>query len=384
MRRCLFFGRRCVVYCFFVPGVILLAFYVLWYQDYSSILDSPAAAATVDGDIDETSLQPQVTTSPPIPNILFWHSLGESFMKRLFNDEAVNSCPFLCRFTAERAQVESSNVVVFNTYAAWDVLPEYRNPDQAWLLYAMEPPFRVPRRPDLNSLRFNWTMSYRFDADIVHRHSFKVVRRRANATRTPAPWSEKSKKVAWIASNCHTFSQREDYVRKLDETIPVDVYGKCGPLKCKPKGAKCYEDIGPHYYFYLAFENSICKDYSTEKLFLPLLNNMIPVVMGGVNYTRVAPPGSFINFADFRTPSDLGEYLNSLIAQPSLLTPFTEWKEHYDIERPPMCCTICEGVHRLFKQPPKFYEHIYEFLRKNVGCMSWKRKLKIIYEFSDR
>ena len=53
--------------------------------------------------------------------------------------------------------------------------------------------------------------------------------------------------------------------------------------------------------FYLAFENSLCGDYITEKFWKVLSYNVVPVVLNGVNMTRVAPPHSYIDIKDFAT-----------------------------------------------------------------------------------
>ena len=61
----------------------------------------------------------------------------------------------------------------------------------------------------------------------------------------------------------------------------------------------------PHFYlnkiiqFYLAFENSLCRDYITEKFWKVLSYNVVPVVLNGVNMSRVAPPHSYIDIKDF-------------------------------------------------------------------------------------
>ncbi|RXG61965.1 Alpha-(1,3)-fucosyltransferase C, partial [Armadillidium vulgare] len=46
----------------------------------------------------------------------------------------------------------------------------------------------------------------------------------------------------------------------------VDIYGRCGPLNCS-HSEDCYETFEKEYKFYFSFENSICHDYITEKLF---------------------------------------------------------------------------------------------------------------------
>lgn len=310
--------------------------------------------------------------------ILTWHSFGKDFFNRVFADDIVSKCAFPCTFTQDRKQLDASHVVVlqsfFNTF--WKSLPPRRRPSQAWLLYAMEPPYRLPANaPKLDTLGINWTLSYRFDADVVHRHSFKTVRRHSHRLiSAPDP---KPKPVAWIVSNCKSFNRREEYVKELQKTVPVDIYGSCGHHRCREGHFGCYKEIAGNYSFYLAFENSICKDYSTEKLFHPLLNDMVPVVMGGVDYSLVAPPGSYIDFSAFRTPRDLGEYLLELQKSPEAYKRFFQWKSDYAIERPLFSCVMCEQIHGLFaaavKRSPR---SLYKYLWEDAKCTNWKGMLK--------
>ena len=50
-------------------------------------------------------------------------------------------------------------------------------------------------------------------------------------------------------------------------SLQVDIYGSCGNYSC-PRTAKCFNKLDTEYKFYLAFENSNCKDYITEKFFV--------------------------------------------------------------------------------------------------------------------
>ena len=72
------------------------------------------------------------------------------------------------------------------------------------------------------------------------------------------------------------------------------------------------DDNSIKYYFYLAFENSICTDYISEKFWRNFNQPVIPVVMGGGNYLRDAPPNSYIDVNDFSTVEELANYLKSL------------------------------------------------------------------------
>jgi len=72
-----------------------------------------------------------------------------------------------------------------------------------------------------------------------------------------------------LVSNCRENNNRRKYAQELQKFISVDIYGGCGTKKCpRSKKAECFEMLGKDYKFYLAFENSNCKDYITEKLFI--------------------------------------------------------------------------------------------------------------------
>lgn len=314
--------------------------------------------------------------------VLVWNAFGTEFLNLHFGDQVMKTCAVPCRFGQDKRNVRRSDVLIFQSnWVFWDGLPQYRSPNQAYLLYVMEAPHRLPSpRKRIDGVKINWTLSYRLDADIVHRHSFQVVRKPTQLLDTPsqAPTSRspKPKPVVWIVSNCHGFNRREQYVNELKKTIQVDIYGQCGHLRCKSKKFGCYKEVSANYSFYLAFENSICKDYSTEKLFLPLMHGMVPVVMGGMDYARVAPPGSYIDFADFESPSDLGKYLWRVHNTPAEYQRFLDWNRDYAIERPSFGCTVCEGIHRLFAGPPRHYNHLLSFLADDAHCSTWQEVLK--------
>nr|VZI40529.1 unnamed protein product [Spirometra erinaceieuropaei] len=110
----------------------------------------------------------------------------------------------------------------------------------------------------------------------------------------------------------------------------VDVYGP-GRRYCPPDGDICLRQLSLQYKFYLAFENSDCKDYITEKLFInALMYSMLPVVMGAPrsSYCAMAPPNSFIHVDDFSSPADLADYLIWLDRNDTAYASYFAWQEY--------------------------------------------------------
>ena len=154
-------------------------------------------------------------------------------------------------------------------------------------------------------------MTYRRDSDVfapyvTFRRSVKPTSVESVLERVRA--LAKPKLVAWVVSNCKTNSKREDYVSELQKHIQVDIFGKCGTKNCpgdRINSGECKILLERDYMFYLAFENSKCKDYVTEKLAVSLDMDIVPIVMGGSNYSALAPPGSFIDTSYYLSPKDL-------------------------------------------------------------------------------
>ena len=55
-------------------------------------------------------------------------------------------------------------------------------------------------------------------------------------------------------------------------------------------------------------QSRYCEDYITEKFYRNLYNaDIVPIVFGGGDYARDAPPNSFINVDDFKDAKDLAK-----------------------------------------------------------------------------
>lgn len=241
----------------------------------------------------------------------------------------------------------------------------------------------------MNNL-FNWTVTYRQDSDIVftygrvqhlpHRNSpVHFIPAKDTSAYSTLSKQKNKRLVAWFASNCNTASKRESYVKELQKYIPVDIYGKCGNGKftCPLNSNACDKLLDRSYLFYLAFENSMCKDYVTEKLFRVLDRNIVPVVMGNANYTNIAPPNSYINVADFKSPKQLAEFLLDLSKNRSKYASYLAWKADWEVVKEDkvrakyqhVFCRMCEKLNNS-KEPQKVYADMQQWWLEHAQCNS--------------
>lgn len=283
----------------------------------------------------------------------------------------------------------------------------WRQPHQRFIYMTMESPlsYNAPADHRLNDF-FNWTMTYRLDSDLPRPYGFfelqlpgrMQVEQRYNPfqwkpqaflTYKEDPWfqkvlpskskefhqlAERPKKVAWIVSRCDSPSRREDYVKELQKYIPVDIFGGCGNIRCNTSfhsqqqqrndnNDNCTATVERDYKFYLAFENSFCKDYITEKFFGRMQGNSLVVVLGGGNYTHIAPPHSHLNALDYESPKALAQKLHQLDQNKSLYLSYFWWKDYYRAhngtakDHASTMCKLC-GMLQDEKRPSKSYPSI--------------------------
>ena len=214
------------------------------------------------------------------------------------------------------------------------ILDLNRSPKQFYVFFTLEAAAHRQgglrnRIDQLNKIPgfFNLTMTYRHDSDIPAPYGQfegregrqppsgdqleKYIRRFGQDNQQMAEKKgSQGLRIAQYVSNCETAVGRENLVDMIDYLTQVDIYGNCGDFYCSQKEeVNCLNLLGEKYHFYLSFENAMCKDYITEKFFMVLNQNVIPVVFTGANMSAVAPPHSYINVADFPTIQELVAHL---------------------------------------------------------------------------
>jgi alpha-1,3-fucosyltransferase len=285
-----------------------------------------------------------------------------------------------CLFTPDVTMLNQSDVVVIYIDTSTN-FPLNRQPNQRFVFFNLEPP-HYSSLAKLSDQRvrygyFNWTMTYRWDSDIIHRSDYGFFVKKSNEVKHITKSKNKSVKtlikgktklVAWFVSNCITPVRRENYVQQLSKYIPVDIFGSCTMQNCS---TKCYDMLHNDYKFYLAFENTWCPDYVTEKFYRSLKYNTVPIVMGGAEYERFAPPNSYINVKDFRSPKELAEYILMLHNSDELYAKYFNWKKYYSIAMPYNygLCELCRMAHDE-TLPPKIYWDIKEWWFDSVKCLN--------------
>ena len=270
-------------------------------------------------------------------------------------------CPVSnCYLTSDRTKLPEHlhDALLFHSHDLFQHkmrLPETRSLGQRYVLFSIEPVLNCGglTRWEYSALSgyFNMTASFRRDADIVVPYG-RIVPRDPRRQIPPTFGSGedlsdsvnmslvegKSRNMLFVTSHCFTDSDREGVARRLNKTLPIDFRGKCAGVwdeRFRSRGQdrkRRGTQLNVHlYYFYLAAENSLCKDYITEKFFDAMSQDVVPVVYGKGDYSKVAPPHSYIDMADFESEEEAGRYLQYLIDNPAAYLEYFWWKPHFQV-----------------------------------------------------
>ena len=346
---------------------------------------------------DSCSLMDDTYSSNKTKTILFWTTFYGAYVWSKIKMDLHDVCPASdCRLTTDRRMLNESDAVIFHFWNdKLDRIPTCRRPDQLYVYLNFESALRsrnffpwkkIPR--DF----FNLTGTYRLDSDLFGNmfYGFKFEPKKSIHPRNDdltnyygINITAKTKLVSWFVSNCRTSINREGYVSELRRHIPVDVFGKClenhksCPRKVDSQNqplyyvkTDCDTMLERDYLFYLSFENSFCPDYVTEKFYRAFEMGVIPVVFGGANYSLFAPPNSYINARDFKTPKLLAEYLLKLSQNLKLLSQYFDWRREFDLKRDSGWCKLCEMLNDPNKGT-KIYPVIEEWFFDKYPCENY-------------
>ena len=301
--------------------------------------------------------------------ILWWNEPKWMKVSRWNTYCNMSQCEYVnCVVIGNRNYIDNSSALIVSIAAPGaDQLPvqrAQRNPDQAWVFFTLESPMsfwnRAFEKDEWRSV-FNWSMTYRRDADIFIPYGWLGDRKTSLNKNYSDIFRKKTREVAWIVSHCQTSGKREQYVQELQKYIQVDIYGRCGT---KVTDNALYKLL-PEYKFYLGFENALCKDYMTEKFFHYFMYDLIVIVRGLTDYGKHLPNNTFINSADFSSIQSLGQYLTRLAKDEEQYIQYLKEKDKYDVleRQDTYCealCSICEKVNHVEKNR-RTYDRIFDW-----------------------
>ncbi|CAJ0575995.1 unnamed protein product, partial [Mesorhabditis spiculigera] len=245
---------------------------------------------------------------------------GQNFSEYDFPDR----CPELkrpCIRTDNPQKYSKVSAVIFHSvdFKWTSDLPGPRNLNIPFIFYSLESPSNDAMRMPYAFL--NWTMHYKRNSDVWNPYG-RLVRLRS----------------------------------------VVDIFGKCGqsvPKQCdglENRYSDCMKTVTSVYKFYIAFENSNCPDYVTEKFFETLQRGLIPIVVKRQYYEDLGIPSDiFIAVDDFKTPEELVRYVKRIAADEQAYNRYFEWRNRYRVvthlEPDPETgwCALCQ---KLQKGPP--------------------------------
>ena len=87
-----------------------------------------------------------------------------------------------------------------------------------------------------------------------------------------------------------------------------------------------------------------------EKFYRPLVNLAVPVVLATKDIRKIAPPHSYIDVRDFKSPKHLAEYLLHLDKNETAYLSYFDWRKDYTVvagkrSSIDVFCHLCRYMH---------------------------------------
>ncbi|XP_052264930.1 alpha-(1,3)-fucosyltransferase fut-6-like [Dreissena polymorpha] len=339
-------------------------------------------------------------TKTDTKKILFWTPFFNSWVWLDDAVKALKTCPVSCSVTNDRATLEDSDAVLFHANDLWkhkgffatihnvDVeMPYTRSPNQIWAVLSWEPLMYMwgTIKPHV----FNWTIMYRRESTIYnpftsyYKMSDEELNQQPKAKETTNYFKQKSKFATTLVSNCKDQARRYRIIKELQKYIDLDYFGYCsGNINC-PAGvpaSECGHKHLKHYKFYLAFENSYCRDYVSEKFWNAVDRRQIPVIAATKYNTELLPPKSYLNVFDFPNIKALAEQMIEIGQNETLFNSYFDWMQSYKVDSTSSYCRMCKELHA--NRPAQSYADMEGWLQDDVCYKSTPWSL--VSEFLDR
>ena len=298
--------------------------------------------------------------------ILYWSKVFSATPAVNFNPHAWpffyagQNCPTPCELTTDKRRVHEASALVVHARNTHELPPKiYKN--IPWILHVNENPNFTPSLKNAQIMgQFNYSATYRLDSD------FPCPEFQKPKLDPPVPFAEKTGLVIAVYTHCEPV--RTQYLKELMKHIQVDQYGAC--LRNKPgliangkkTSRRMVTELQRGYKFAIAFPNSDCDFYMTEKIYSALSAGSVPIWLGTDSIDEVLKWGnlqhSVIKVKDFASPKALAEFLLKLAKNEEEYNKYLKWKhegfqlpkEYYESpigqwwDGLPLYCRVCMRI----------------------------------------
>nr|VFJ57197.1 MAG: Fucosyltransferase, N-terminal [Candidatus Kentron sp. DK] len=293
------------------------------------------------------------------PHIVLFHEYERHFGWYYIN----TLLPDDFRISTDMNDISRAVAVVFNLPAcSGDTLRLLASkgrapPNQLWVAFSIEsegnyPVLKMFDYSEVYRNIFSLWMTYRLDCDVpvtyLRLDAFGLLKRPVR----PKPKGNLVCALVSSSSTRYNKNGRLEYIRELLNHIPVHSYGNYLNNRKIPddRGVLSKMEIISRYKFTLAFENSNCRDYVTEKFFQPLVAGSVPVVMGAPNVEEFSPAEHcYIDVSNFGSPKELADYLKWLDQDDEAYSAYLDWKEK------PLRASFMDRVSRYSVEMANYY-----------------------------
>lgn len=173
--------------------------------------------------------------------------------------------------------------------------------------------------PQQDTIRYNWADAFTADTNFTTKDPVFIA--------------------SYWAHQCRTRSDRDQLAKALIiRGVRVAGFGYCArdlpgaEYPVLPQGGRFNADgvkekmeLLPRFKFYFAFENCLCEDYVSEKVWQALVAGSVPVFWGDPSW-RSFPENSVIYSTDFETLDDLAAHLQAVAADEKLYAQYHAWR----------------------------------------------------------
>ncbi|XP_067950547.1 alpha-(1,3)-fucosyltransferase fut-1-like [Watersipora subatra] len=285
------------------------------------------------------------------PQLIVYRMDGYTLPKR---SGGLKCGDFWCKLRHGQTNVSGADLAVFSEIDVQHfVHPPNKRPSDVWAFFSKETQTTLnitKSLPEWNGM-FNYSATFDRNNE-ANMHVFRAELERITPSGSikfsPTP-RMKPLRALWYLSHCSSEnnhhgirSGREQYVLELSKHIPIDIYSASEKPFCRQVFGDLVKEHGTpepdmsDYMFYFSFENSLCRDCVTEKLWKVLESNSttIPIALGGTSiedYEIVAPPNSFIHVKNFTSPAALAEHLRYVAENDEAFHYYNQWRNEFTL-----------------------------------------------------